>query len=126
MIGATDLIRRTGLSQTVVGMTAIALAISAEELARELPAAIKGRPEIAFGNVVGSILAFFLFNAGAIALVGPLEVGPETSRFYLPLAAGTAVLVCALALRGGFSRWTGALLVLVYAVFVAGGYLLAG
>ena len=124
--GATDLIRRSGLSQTVVGMTVIALAISAEELARELPAAIRGRPEIAFGNVTGSILAFFLFNAGVIALVGPLEVGPGVSRFYLPFAAGTAILVCVLALRGGFPRWTGALLVLLYAAFVAGGYLLTG
>jgi cation:H+ antiporter len=124
--GATDLIRRFDLSQTVVGMTVIALAISAEELARELPAAIKGRPDIAFGNVAGSILAFFLFNAGAIAVIGPLELGPGTTRFYLPLAAGTGVLVCALALRGKFPRWTGFLLVLVYAVFVAGGYLLPG
>lgn len=124
--GATDLIRRFGLSQTVVGMTVIALAISAEELARELPAARQGRPEIAFGNVAGSILAFFLFNAGVIALVRPLEVSPETTRFYLPFAAGTAVLVCALALRGQFPRWTGAALVLLYVAFVAGAYLLPG
>ncbi len=121
--GASDLIQHSGLSQTAVGMTAVALAISAEELARELPAAMRGRPEIAFGNVAGSILAFFLFNAGVIAMAAPLEVGPVTSRFYLPFAAGTAILVCLLALRGRFSRGTGALLVGIYMVFAVGGYL---
>jgi cation:H+ antiporter len=63
------IIAMLGLSETVFGMTILAFLVSIEELARTLPAALKGRPEISFGNVVGSVLAMFLFNGGIIALV---------------------------------------------------------
>jgi cation:H+ antiporter len=40
-------------------MTVPAFLVSLEELEHELPAARQGRPEISFGNVLGSILTFF-------------------------------------------------------------------
>ncbi|MGR8981762.1 MAG: sodium:calcium antiporter, partial [Gammaproteobacteria bacterium] len=49
--GSEIIIARLGLSDTVFGMTILALLVSIEELARELPAALKGRPELSFGNV---------------------------------------------------------------------------
>lgn len=122
--GATALIDRFGLSQTLVGMTLIALAISIEELARELPAALRGHPEISFGNVMGSVLAFFLFNAGIIALIRPLDVDTETQYFYLPAAVVTVVFISVVLLTRRVPRWAGGVLVLLYAAFVIGGYLL--
>lgn len=124
--GAKGLMDRFGLSQTLIGMTVIALAISIEELARELPAAMRGHPEIAYGNVAGSVLAFFLFNAGVIALIRPLTVDVATTHFYLPVAVGTVVLISALLLRGGIPRWAGALLVAIYIAFAVGGFVLFG
>ncbi|UGV40768.1 hypothetical protein J7W08_12110 [Methanococcoides orientis] len=56
--GSDSIIGHLGLSDTVFGMTILAFIVSIEELARELPAAMKGRSEISFGNVVGSVLAF--------------------------------------------------------------------
>jgi len=107
-------------------MTVLALAISLEEVARTVPAARAGRADVVYGNVAGSILAFFLFNAGVIALVSPLEVGTSTLRFYLPAAAGVVVLVSAFLLARRLPRWAGALLVGAYLAFAAGGYLLYG
>lgn len=121
--GATAIIAAFGLSGTVFGMTVLAFLISIEEVARELPAALQGRPEISFGNVVGSILAFFLFNAGIIALVRPLEVEAQILRFYLPFCFVTIVIVALLMMMQGVSRWAGGLLVLLYALFVLEGYL---
>jgi cation:H+ antiporter len=126
VIGATDLIKRFGLSQTLIGMTVVALAISVEELGRELPAALKGHPEISFGNVVGSVLTFFLFNAGIIALVCPVDVGEATLKFYLPAACGTIALISAFLLFRRIPRWAGAVLIAAYIGFAAGGYLLYG
>ena len=83
--GSETLIARSGLSDTFFGMTILAFLVSIEELARELPAAIKGRPDISYGNVSGSILAFFLFNAGIIALINPVQVEKEVLYFYLPV-----------------------------------------
>lgn len=124
--GTRDLIARFGLSQTFIGMTVLALAISIEEVARELPAALRGHPEISYGNVAGSVLAFFLFNAGIIALLRPLEVAAATRRFYLPMAAATVVVISGLLLMRRLPRWAGALLVALYVAFVGLGYWLYG
>jgi cation:H+ antiporter len=118
-----NIIARIGLSDTVFGMTILAFLISIEELARELPAAMKGRPEISFGNVVGSILAFFLFNAGIIALVKPVTVDEQTLRYYFPICLLTVVVVSLFMITKKVSRWAGAILVLLYVAFITIGFL---
>lgn len=121
--GSETLIGALGLTDTAFGMTILAFLVSIEELARELPAALKGHPEITFGNVVGSILAFFLFNAGVIALVRPITVAEPVRLFHFPVALATLALVTLLVAFRRVPRWAGALLVLAYAAFVAGTYL---
>jgi len=111
------------ISDTVAGLTILALMVSIEEVARELPAAMKGRPEITVGNVIGSVLAFFLFNAGIIALVRPIPISTEVFRFYLPLSLGLVLFVTFLMIRKSIPRWAGVILLLGYAVFFARGYL---
>ena len=97
--GARPLIAALGWTETAFGMTLLALLVSVEEVARELPAALKGRPDISYGNVLGSALAFFGFNAGVIALVRPVPVDPVTQHFYLPVCAGTVLLIALLMWR---------------------------
>lgn len=120
--GSESIIAAFGLSETVFGMTILALLVSIEELARELPAALKGRPEISYGNVSGSILAFFLFNAGIIALVQPVAVSDQVLEFYLPVCLITTVVMSFFMLRKKVPRWAGAVLIALYLVFFAGGY----
>jgi cation:H+ antiporter len=121
--GSERLLVRFGLSDTVYGMTLLALAVSVEELARELPAARRGRPEITVGNVAGSILAFFLCNAGLIALIRPVSVDASVIRFYLPVCLLTVAFAtgCLATLR--VPRWAGAVLVGAYLAFFVGAYL---
>ncbi|HXG09801.1 MAG TPA: sodium:calcium antiporter [Gemmataceae bacterium] len=121
--GSRTIIDRLGLSDTLFGMTILAFLVSVEELARELPAALRGRPEISYGNVVGSVLAFFGFNAGIIALVRPVAVEPQVLRFHLPLCAVTVLATTLVMLTRRVPRWAGAILVLLYFAFVSGGYL---
>jgi Ca2+/Na+ antiporter len=120
--GARPLIEALGWTETAFGMTILALLVSVEEVARELPAALKGRPDISYGNVVGSALAFFGFNAGVIALVRPVPVDPVTLRFYLPVCVGAVLLIALLMWRRRVPRWGGALLVVVYVFFAAGPF----
>lgn len=120
--GAATIIAALGLSDTVFGMTILAFLVSIEELVRELPAAMQGRPEISFGNVVGSILAFFLFNAGIITLVSPVAVSPQVLRFYLPICFSTLLTISLFMMTKEIPRWAGGILVLWYCVFVIGGY----
>lgn len=121
--GSETIIASLGLSDTLFGMSILAFLVSIEELARELPAAMKGRPEISFGNVVGSILAFFLFNAGIITLVNPVTVEAQVLRFYLPLCFSTVITVSLFMITKRIPRWAGGILVLLYLIFAIGGYI---
>jgi cation:H+ antiporter len=113
------LIAGAGMSETAFGMSVLALAVSGEELARELPAAAKGRPDITVGNVVGSALAFFLFNAGIIALVRPISVPREVLAVQMPIFGLTLLVITAsIVFRRSVRRWTGALLVALYIAFL--------
>jgi cation:H+ antiporter len=122
--GARDLLTRFQISDLPFGMTILAFLVSIEELERELPAARQGRPDISFGNVLGSILAFFLCNAGVIALVRPVPIDPAVLTFYLPLAFITTAMVSGFMLTKRVPRWAGSILVLLYAAFVTGGWCL--
>jgi cation:H+ antiporter len=120
--GAQTLLTRFHISDLPFGMTVLAFLVSIEELERELPAARQGRPDISFGNVLGSILAFFLCNAGVIALVRPMPIDRAVLMFYLPLAFLTTAIVSGFMLTKRVPRWAGSVLILLYAVFVVGGW----
>jgi cation:H+ antiporter len=98
--------------------------VSIEELEPELPAARQGRPDISFGNVLGSILASFLCNAGIIALVRPVPIDPVVLTFYLPMALITTAIVSGIMLTKRVPRWAGGLPIMLYLGFVIGGWLI--
>ncbi|MFO8488010.1 sodium:calcium antiporter [Legionella pneumophila serogroup 1] len=124
VMASKTMIRYFGLSGTFFGMIILAFLVSIEEIARELPAALKGRAEISFGNVVGSIFAFFLFNAGIIAMIKPVKVNQQTLIFYLPFCLFTMVIISLFMLTQRISRWMGGVLVFLYLIFAVGGYFL--
>jgi cation:H+ antiporter len=122
--GTRALLARFHIADLPFGMTILAFVVSIEELERELPAARQGRPDISFGNVLGSILAFFLCNAGIIALVRPVPVDRAVLTFYLPVAVMTTAVVSGLMLTKCIPRWAGGVLMLLYVLFVTGGWFL--
>jgi Ca2+/Na+ antiporter len=73
---------------------------------------------------LGSILAFFLCNAGIIALVRPVPVDRAVLTFYLPVAIVTIAVVSGLMVTKCIPRWAGGVLMLLYGLFVAGGWFL--
>jgi cation:H+ antiporter len=65
-----------------------------------------------------------LCNAGVIALVHPVVVEQPVLMFYLPLAVLTTVIVSAVMWTQQVPRWAGGLFVLLYVLFVIGGWLI--
>ena len=117
-------IRRTvsdlGVSQTLLGNTAVAASVEAEELGRVAAPARRGRPDLALANLTGTIVHFVALNAGVIALVRPLPLGDTTLHFHLPVAVVSAlVLPLVLALEGGVTRRAGLFLAALYVGYVA-------
>lgn len=118
--GLRRVISRFGVSETLLGNTAIAASVEAEEVARVAVPAQRGRGDIALGNIVGTIVHFIAFNAGVIALVRPLDLDSASRWLHLPVAAASPVfLVFLLAWRGSLGRAAGALLVGLYVAYVA-------
>jgi cation:H+ antiporter len=117
--GLRRVVSRFGVSETLLGNTAIAASVEAEEVARVAVPAQRGRGDIALGNVVGTIVHFIAFNAGVIALVRPLELDSASRWLHLPVAAASPVfLVFLLAWRGSLGRAAGALLIGLYGAYV--------
>lgn len=118
--GLRTTVRQFGIPQTLLGNTALAATVEAEELARFAVPARRGRPEIGLGNIAGTVVHFAALNAGIIALVKPLTLGHDTTRFYLPVAAASpAILAALLLVRKRLGRIEGALLTGLYVAYVA-------
>jgi cation:H+ antiporter len=108
-----------GVSEALIGNTAVAASVEAEEVARVVAPGRRGRGDVALGNVLGTIVHFVGFNAGVIALVRPLELGDETLHVHLPAAvAATALVALVAAVRPVLGRIEGAALLGCYAAYV--------
>jgi cation:H+ antiporter len=118
--GLRTTVRNLGLSQSLLGNTAVAASVEAEEVARVAVPARRGRPELGLGNIGATIVHFAAFNAGVIALVKPLRLGHNTTHFYLPVAAASPAVVAVLLLaRKRLGRIEGAALIVLYMAYVA-------
>jgi hypothetical protein len=110
-------VRHLGVSQALVGNTVPVASVEADELARVAVPTRRGRPELALGNLSGTIIHFAVLNAGIIALVKPLSL--VTRRFYLPAtAASVLILALVLSTPRTLGRVEGAALLALYVSFV--------
>jgi cation:H+ antiporter len=117
--GLKSTVRHLGISATLLGNTAVAASVEAEEVARVAVPARRGRPELALGTIGGTIVHFAGLNAGVIALVKPLNLGDDTTHFYLPVAAiSPAILAAVLLVRKRLGRLEGAALIALYVAYV--------
>jgi cation:H+ antiporter len=117
--GLRRVVERLGVSATLLGNTAVAAAVEAEEVARVAAPARRGRGELALGTLAGTVVHFVALNAGVIALVRPLPLDEETRHLHLPAAVAATLLLCATARAGrGIGRPAGAVLVLAYAAYL--------
>ena len=117
--GASGLAARLGLSRLVIGLTVVALATSAPELAVTVDAVVGGQPDLAIGNVVGSNIAMVLLILGASAVVAPLAIGAQLVRLDIPVLIGTSVLLLVLCLDGSVSAVDGAVLLVLATGYIA-------
>lgn len=69
---ASALARLFGMSERLIGLTIVALGTSLPELVTSVTAAIKGKADIAVGNIVGSNIFNILFVIGTSALITPI------------------------------------------------------
>ena len=91
--GATVIAQNFGLSDSVIGLTLVAVGTSLPELATTVMAALRRQADVALGNVIGSNLFNLLGIIGVATLVGPIPVDPQFLRFDLWIMVGAALLM---------------------------------
>lgn len=89
---ASGLAEKAGMSQSLVGLTIVAIGSSLPDLTTSLTAAIKGHSGIAVGNVVGSCVLNVFFIIGLCATVKPLELGTVNAIDFGVLVAGSLLI----------------------------------
>jgi cation:H+ antiporter len=119
VVGAISFARSAGVSETVIGLTVVALGTALPEFVTSLVAALRRHSDIALGNILGSNIYNILGIGGATALIAPTAIPQEIVRFdnVVMIAASLALLVFA---RSGYriGRLEGAGLLAAYAVYL--------
>jgi len=117
--GAVAVALAFGISETVVGLTIVAVGTSMPELVTSVVAALKRQGDVAFGNIVGSNIYNLLGIGGATALIAPGAVPSEIVTFDNLVMVGVSVLLVAVAYTGlRIARWEGVVLLAGYVLYV--------
>ena len=116
--GATGIARMFGLSETLIGLTIVAIGTSLPELVTSIVAARKGQNEIAMGNVIGSNLFNILLILGVSAVITPIPVQATSITDCLFLIAISVVFYLP-ARKGKLGRLPGAVMAAMYVVYTA-------
>jgi cation:H+ antiporter len=118
--GAISLARSFDISETVIGLTIVAVGTSLPELVTSLIAALRRGGDVAFGNIVGSCIYNVLGIAGMTALIAPARVPAELVAFDNLVMIGVCVLAAVLAYTGRrIGRREGGLLLAGYVAYLA-------
>lgn len=117
---ATRIARHLGVSESVIAITLVAGGTSLPELASSLVSVLKGKPDMALGNIVGSNIANILLILGLSATIRPLAPGGITLPDILMVVLSSLLLLLTAFTfrRRTIDRWEGALFLAIY-----GGYL---
>ena len=108
-----------GVSDKFIAVTVLAGGTSLPELATSLVAALKGRPQLALGNILGSNVFNILFILGSSALIMPLSFASVTIVDAAVLLLSSVLLVlCAYTGRKlRIDRFEGAAMLAVFAAY---------
>ncbi|MCW5725080.1 MAG: calcium/sodium antiporter [Maricaulaceae bacterium] len=118
--GAVGAAQALGVSETVIGLTVVAVGTSLPELAASLAAVRRGQGDLALGNIIGSNIFNATFILGAAALARPLPVPAMIASFDLWVMLGATALLLAFAWTGRrIDRREGAILLALYAGYIA-------
>lgn len=112
---ATELALIFGMSERLIGLTIVAFGTSLPELVTSVTAAIKGKADIAVGNIVGSNIFNILFVVGTSALITPVAYAPEFLTDGIVCISSTVLLWICVFKNKRLGRLGGTVMLLGYA-----------
>ena len=118
--GAVKMATAFGMSESLIGLTIVAIGTSLPELVTSAVAAYKKSTDIAVGNVVGSNIFNILWVLGISAMIRPLpfDVLNNTDILMVIFASSMLLLVLAVGKKYTITRWKGIMFLLVYIAYL--------
>ena len=100
--GAVDIAQYFGVSDTIIGLTIVAIGTSLPELASSLVAVKKGEHDLALGNVIGSNMFNTLAVVGIAGMIQPMQISAEFlyRDVLIMVVASIALFVFCIGLKG--------------------------
>lgn len=117
---ATRIAESLGISQSIIGLTIIALGTSLPELATSAVAAFKRNSDIALGNVIGSNIFNVFFILAISAIIRPLPAYHNITYDLIITALGSLLLLVFIYTNKShkIKRWGGAVLLIIYTLYL--------
>jgi cation:H+ antiporter len=106
------------ISKLVIGVTVVSLGTSAPELVVSVGAALKGHPDIAIGNVIGSNISNIALVLGLTAIIIKIPIGKTSVIFDWPFMMFASVLFWIFVINGRLSLPEGIVFVSLLFVFI--------
>ncbi|WP_095588385.1 calcium/sodium antiporter [Actibacterium ureilyticum] len=114
-----NIARAIGVSETVIGLTLVAVGTSLPELATTVMAALRRQADVALGNVIGSNIFNLLAIIGVASFVAPIPVPQEMLDFDLWIMLGASMLLLPFVfLHWPINRAWGIVFTALYAVYI--------
>ncbi|BDW90612.1 calcium/sodium antiporter [Thalassospira tepidiphila] len=108
--GSVGIARKLSMSSLLIGLTVVGFGTSTPELLVSMDAALRGVPDIALGNVIGSNIANILLIVGVSAVVWPIAVSGGTLGRDTAVMLGAAVVLVPFFAFGDLGRVAGGLM----------------
>lgn len=119
--GSSNLARRFGISEFMIGLTIVGMGTSAPEMVVSFMSAMKGSSDLAIGNIVGSNIFNTCLTIGLIALISPLTITRSNFKRDIPMNLVATVMLLLLGKtlgNDGLSRIDGIILIITYALYI--------
>lgn len=116
--GAVLFAKQIDISEAVIGLTIIAIGTSLPELATSASASLRGEPDIAFGNAIGSNVVNILFVIGITAVIVPVEIDGVDAVDFAMVVGSTLLLFVLLGRNFVLNRFEGIGLLVIYSVYL--------
>lgn len=117
--GASEIARRSGLSEFVIGLTIIGIGTSTPEMVVSFLSAFRGQADMAVGNIIGSNIFNTYLILGFTAIILPIAVTANNLKKDIPLNLLATLMLINMGLSGNsLSRVEGAVLLSCFAVYM--------
>ena len=118
--GASGIAARAGLTESMIGLTVVAIGSSVPDLATSSIAALKKQAGIAMGNLIGACTINVFLVIGLCATVRPMVIGQISFVDYMTLIGGSFLiwLIPAFAKSRSINRFWGIVLCALYVAYM--------